>query len=175
MKKIAMILNSDLTHGPYSGGVDPRVFKEAKTLVDNGYEVTVFCSTANAEGKMDDEYHGVFIKRIFNKPIKMPGKGRIGRYIRTLKTVREISKYQPDIIHSHDLDTLHLGVYAKWFTHASLIYDSHEDWPLYVKSELPRFYQGKPHATIKLKWKYAWTVMSSPLTRRYGSCSSFRN
>ena len=126
MKKVAMILSQDLSFF----NEDYRVFREAKTLIKAGYEVTVFCWAKGLdeyETKWEDEKYGVKFIRVFQDVANgLFSKGRsIGKAMQ--KLVTKIEEYKPDIIHAHNLDSLEAGFEASKLNPAKVIFDIHED------------------------------------------------
>lgn len=135
-KNVVMLLAKDFRY-PY---LDPRVYKEAKSLVDIGYNVNVVCfSNRKKEVPLYEEYEGISIFRVFQKfpsPIslflRMPF---YGGYI--LKTIKKSLDLKPDVIHAHDLDTLAAGIGIKLLLNVPLIFDAHEDAPSMWESMYP--------------------------------------
>ena len=99
---------------------DIRIFhKQAKTLVDAGYVVTLIAQHAR-----DEVVDGVKIKAL-PKP-----KNRIGRIFRCTLTAFFYALCQKgDVYHIHDPELLPVGFLLKIFTGAKVIYDVHEDVP----------------------------------------------
>lgn len=138
--KTCMLLFHDLINPR----IDPRVYKEARTLVDLGIDVTVVSWAAefSGEGKSIenlpkyDKFESIRIRRIFQK---------LSNYKRTIfvriyqqlsamfKLANETVLENPNIVHSHDLNTLLSGVIVKRKLKIPLIYDSHEYWPGMVR------------------------------------------
>jgi len=126
--------------------LDPRVYKEAMELLKRDYEITVFCWTKKDSGyPKDEEYHGIRIKRI---PHGIPPSesSRIMKGPPYFKLVRDmalaVKRYRPDIIHSHDTDTLLEGSFAHKSLKVPFIYDSHEDYPGMVVANYPLLARG---------------------------------
>jgi glycosyltransferase involved in cell wall biosynthesis len=115
---------------------DARVEKEAKALVESGFNVTVL-ATADAhlpEIELRDGYaiHRK-IQHQFTKPFGKEYRSFVG------KTVSIICSYDFEILHCHDFYMLDLGVYVKQKkTDIRLIYDAHEfliGWPFYLDNK----------------------------------------
>lgn len=138
--KTCMLLFHDLIYPR----VDPRVYKEAASLLNFNIHVTVISWSVDfsGEGKTidflskHDEFEGIKIRRIFqtlssyNKPIYF----RIYQQLSAmLKMADEATLEKPDLVHSHDLTTLLTGVIVKCKLKIPLIYDSHEYWPGMVR------------------------------------------
>lgn len=110
--KVCMFLNS-----PLAG--DQRVFKEARTLADAGYQVSIICNQEPAE--ISGVWRGIRVVSVPRQPsLFFPGKF-------TWDWIRKAISLRPDIIHAHDLNTLGRGVLVSRLVGARLVYDSH-DW-----------------------------------------------
>jgi len=113
--KVLMLVHSDFIH-------DNRVNREAKALIDAGYEVVCACVGFNLPDYSDGT------KLISFKPTALKGKKKFIDVIRFFGRVIKNEAY--DIIHAHDLDGLTAaGFYAD--NNTPIIYDSHE---LYLDS-----------------------------------------
>lgn len=134
--KIAMVLAHDFLY-PH---IDPRVYKEAKSLVQNGFAVTIICRTSETNRKQFEKFENIEIVRVFcpHPPLET---SRFIRLFHNFKNVLKISRtiigLKPDIIHSHDLNTLLEGVLVKRKLRLPLVYDSHEDWMLVERTNSP--------------------------------------
>jgi glycosyltransferase involved in cell wall biosynthesis len=125
-KKIVMLLGHDLL----LPRVDPRVFKEAKTLLAAGFEVTVI---SLSDIKRGETFQGIKITRLSDRA-KLKNNMKITalpkiifRYLLNVFAFRRaIAAINPDIIHANDVDTLLSGVLGKLKTKSKLVYDSHE-------------------------------------------------
>jgi len=97
---------------------DQRVYKEARTLADAGYEVVVIC---NQEPQVFSEtWRGIRAVSIPRRPsLFFPGRFTFD-WIRTAVSLR------PGVIHAHDLNTLGRAWLVARFTGAKLVYDSHD-------------------------------------------------
>jgi glycosyltransferase involved in cell wall biosynthesis len=139
--RIVMTLRHDLLY-PRDG----RVYKEAKSLVENGYEVTVVCwSKPDDNFPLIEELENIKIVRVKHN-IPPPNASRIRKtpeYIKHIwNMVAKIRELKPDVIHCHDADTLLEGCLAKMSMKAILIYDSHENYPVRFRKTLPFLYIG---------------------------------
>ena len=135
-KKICMILGHDFLHPQ----IDSRPYKEAKSLIKEGYNVFIVCWAVDhtGEGKSlktlspVEDFEGIKIMRIFQN-LSSPKSTVLVRGFQHLRAIKKLGKkvieLKPDAIHCHDLDTLLSGVIAKKKINTPLIYDSHEDWP----------------------------------------------
>lgn len=136
--KILMVLSNPFI-------VDPRVYNEAKALVDNGHEVTVIVWDRHSNYKDRDAFDGINIVRIHNKGLmrilphdlfKNPVWWRQA-YKKALELYN--NGYKFDVVHCHDLDTLKTGVWLKKKLGITLIFDSHEIFGYMIGRTMPKF------------------------------------
>jgi len=109
-------------HPPF----DTRIFhKQAKTLVEAGYDVTLI-----AQHDRDEVVDGV-------KIIALPKpKNRLARILGlTWKAFRLALQQKADVYHFHDPELVPVGVALKVLTQARVIYDVHEDYSLQILSK----------------------------------------
>ncbi len=119
MKKVLMLLSN-----PFNP--DPRVYKEARSLVKAGYEVTILCWDRQLKQKKNENIEGIHIERIRLKAgygfksmiFKLP--------VFWVKIFLKSIKKDFDIIHSHDFDTAIVGYFLKIFKKKKWVYDSHD-------------------------------------------------
>ena len=133
-KKVAMILSVDFLR-PY---VHPRLYKEARSLVNGGYDVSVICwSKWKDDLPESEQYEEVYVLRVFQA---VPHHTvhlvwRLPAYaLFVLKSVKKILKLKPDIIHCNDLDTLAIGVLVRIIARKPLIFDAYEEFPAMYRS-----------------------------------------
>lgn len=116
---------------------DPRVLKEARSLAESGYEVTVIAW--DREGKLPvlEAADGFTVQRVqdvrssygagFRQALRLP------RF--WLHAWRKLNRLRPSIVHCHDFDTLPPGwLWAKLHCRP-VIYDAHE---YYTELQQPR-------------------------------------
>lgn len=99
---------------------DVRIFnKEAKTLINSGYNVTLICQHDKTE--VIDGIKIIGLQRPYN------------RFFRIFRTNRELfhiaKKENADIYHFHDPELIIVAILLKMLNGAKLIYDVHEDVP----------------------------------------------
>jgi glycosyltransferase involved in cell wall biosynthesis len=123
--KILMILSKEFV-------VDPRVYKEAKSLVEAGHQVTVLVWNRKGEYESESTIEGIkvirlrntsFMKFLPNDLIRNPFWWRMA-YKKAVELFKKDFRF--DVVHCHDLDTLKTGVWLKKKLGIKLIYDSHE-------------------------------------------------
>jgi len=128
MKRIAMVLGHDLL----MPNEDTRVYREAISLVNSGFEVTVFCWARRMDKystKWEEERNGIKVVRIFEH-LEGGFFSKLRSFKKAMKQLEtKIEEYKPDIVHAHDLEVLDVALNVKKFTNAKVIFDSHEDWP----------------------------------------------
>lgn len=109
--RICMNLNS-----PLAG--DQRVYKEARTLANAGYEVIIICNQDPED--ISPAWRGIKVISIPRRPsLFFPGRF-------TSDWIRTALALKPDVIHAHDLNTLGRAWLAARLTGARLVYDSHD-------------------------------------------------
>ena len=121
MSKIIMILTN--RYDP-----DVRVYKEAKYLVEKGFEVEILCwdRESHYPDKEVEIEEGILIKRFFPPAKYGSGIKQIPSYIKFLNEVKKYLKnIDFDYIHCHDLDGAIVGNAVKK-DNTKLIFDMHE-------------------------------------------------
>jgi glycosyltransferase involved in cell wall biosynthesis len=117
---------------------DPRVHQEAKSLVENGYSVTILCWDRDCKFPPQEVIDGIRIERIYIRSTHGRGASQVPFLLLFwLKAyTRSISK-DFSILHCHDFDTLPLGYLLAKQKRAKLIYDAHESY-VDMLGNLPR-------------------------------------
>ena len=112
---------------------DPRVEKEASTLSDAGYNVTIHAFDREGDREQESKLEGVQIKRyrVGFTPTGAPSiitglKVLLGLRKFRKKVFQELSKKQPEIVHCHDADTLWVGIRLKSKFGTKLVFDMHD-------------------------------------------------
>ena len=127
--------------------LDPRVYKEAQSLVKNGYDVSVVCwGNREKDVPQHERYEEIDVFRIFQAISRhtTPLILRLPAYAAfALKSIKKSLQLNPDIIHCHDLDTLAIGVALKLLTRKPLVFDAHEDFPATYQSMSGSAWQSK--------------------------------
>ncbi|WP_404987632.1 glycosyltransferase [Clostridium culturomicium] len=106
---------------------DPRVYKEASTLVENGYEVEILCwdRENNYLDKETEILRGIKIKRLYPYAQYSTGLKQIKAYIKFfLQAKKYIKNKSYDVIHTHDFECAIIGALLK--KERKLIWDMHE-------------------------------------------------
>ena len=108
---------------------DPRVHREAVSLVQNGYEVTLLCWDRDCKFPPQEVMDGIRIERIHVRSTH--GRGATQApflFLFWLKAYARASVMDFDIVHCHDFDTLPLGYLLSRRKKAKVIYDAHESY-----------------------------------------------
>jgi glycosyltransferase involved in cell wall biosynthesis len=114
MTRVCMLLFGDFDY-------DNRVYKEARSLVSNGYSVDVI-SCHNTK-KLRKQKDGINIFKVPDRFLPQSLFTKIFNYAYAISQLKKHAKGY-DIYHCHDLNTLPTG--AKAASGKALIYDSHE-------------------------------------------------
>jgi glycosyltransferase involved in cell wall biosynthesis len=136
--KTLMIVTNPFTH-------DPRVYNEAKSLVNNGNKVVVLAWDKKKEFPEQEIIDGIEVYRIYNSTIMYIIPYDLFRMYFWWKTAYKealelYEKSHFDVIHCHDLDTLPIGIRLKKKLGLPLIYDAHEIWGYMLKKDLPKLF-----------------------------------
>jgi len=109
---------------------DPRVHAEARTLIENGYRVTLLGWDRDRKRPSRERIDGIQVERIFLRSRHGRGASQIPFLIGfwLLALARSLSR-RFDLIHCHDLDTLPLGVLLGRLIGARVLFDAHESFP----------------------------------------------
>ena len=141
-----MLLLNPYTH-------DTRVEKEAVSLTDAGYRVTVIAE-AGPNLPVEEIRDGVKIRRV-RRPAGMP----VLRFFRFRGALlRELRRSRPDVIHAHDTETLQLAARAANELRVPFVYDAHDLW-------LGRQRRGRSRFYWALYRLYYWLIERAYLPR----------
>lgn len=116
---------------------DPRVYKEAKSLVNMGHNVEIICW--DREGRyLDKELEsidGIIIRRFFSNATYGSGYKQIFKFKVFIKEViKYLEKNSFDALHCHDFDGLYIGYQVKKRKNIPLTYDEHDLFYMYFKN-----------------------------------------
>jgi glycosyltransferase involved in cell wall biosynthesis len=121
---------------------DPRVLKEACSLADAGYNLTIIAWDRQAEYSSHQSIApNLQVIRIQDVPSSY---GIGARQVRPLvhfwwAALRRLEKLSPDLLHCHDFDTLPAGLWGGKLLHVPVIYDAHEYYADFVQPRLSRY------------------------------------
>ena len=108
---------------------DPRVHQEAKSLVENGYCVTILCWDRDCKFPPQEVIDGITIERIYVRSTHGRGSTQAPFLLLFwLKAYAKASVKDFDIVHCHDFDTLPLGYLLAKRKKTKVIYDAHESY-----------------------------------------------
>ena len=130
-KKVLMLLTN-----PFRP--DPRVYKEAKSLIKGGYEVTIFAWDRDGGFPETEVLDGIKIRR-FGIPSSYGSMSMVKGLRRFWKAaVKEAGKEDFDIVHCHDFDTLPVGLKIARKMKKKVVYDAHENYASMIEFDVPR-------------------------------------
>jgi glycosyltransferase involved in cell wall biosynthesis len=122
---------------------DPRVYREAKSLVTHGFRVVVYAWDRECKYPLNEMVDGILIKRIhlrskyssfFASAITLP----LFWIFASLK----MSSEKFGAIHCHDFDSVPVGLLVKALRRdVNLIYDAHEYYPAMVANQAPHLFR----------------------------------
>jgi glycosyltransferase involved in cell wall biosynthesis len=118
---------------------DIRVRKEAQALASAGHDVLVL-AMKKPEARAEEQIAGFAVRRIAltTRPWPKRVSFQMVKYLEfSARVTRQITMFDPDVVHAHDFTALPVGWIASRLVGARLVYDSHEYWlgrdnPLYT-------------------------------------------
>ncbi len=120
-------------------GIEPRIVKEASTLVRAGYEVHVILWDRTRSFPAEETRDGIQIHRYQH----LAPEGRLGLARRLpgwwLHAARKAAALQPGVIHAIDFDTAWPARVAARLTGAAIVYDIFDFYSEMILLDLPRF------------------------------------
>jgi len=136
---------------------DDRVEKEAISLIDSGFKVSLLCPTFSNQVRREfynniDIYRFAIKKNIFNKLLGLIQLFPFYKILWKRKVTKIINQQNIDIIHIHDLPLCCLIDSLKSYSNLKFIADMHENYPAMVSGQehMKRF-PNKYMISIK-KW-----------------------
>jgi glycosyltransferase involved in cell wall biosynthesis len=126
---------------------DPRVYAEAKSLIQAGHEVTVIAWDREKQNPPRQNWDGIDVVRLrtgllpkrcrFVSPLWV-GLNLILWQRQAYRQALALNKEKPlDVIHCHDFDTLAVGARLKRRLGLPLVYDAHEIYGYMMADTLP--------------------------------------
>lgn len=146
---------------------DTRVLKEAQSLVQAGFDITIICWDRLAElPSVETLPSGVKIIRIINV---RSSYGIGARQILTLHrfwcaSLHILDDLQPNLLHCHDFDTLPCGLFWGKAHHIPIIYDAHEYYADLVRPRLIGLFGKILYLVIREAEKLAAHMASAVVT-----------
>ena len=134
---------------------DPRVHKEARTLIKSGYSVSVLCWDRERNREGTEVLDGVLVRRfrylIPKATVSYAVSGCLFLLTCLLFLVKEGVRQQRVVVHCHDFNTLPVGWLLGTFSRKyKLVYDSHENFPALLQTIAPKFVAAIVRATEQL-------------------------
>jgi glycosyltransferase involved in cell wall biosynthesis len=116
---------------------DPRVLKEARSLAQGGYQVTVIAWDREGRFPAQEETDGFTVQRVQDvRSSYGAGLAQAQRLPRFwLHAWRRLNRLKPAVVHCHDFDTLPPGWLWAKVHRRPVIYDAHE---YYTELQKPR-------------------------------------
>ena len=113
---------------------DPRAPKQAKTLIEAGYDAKIIACRSDGSLPKDGSNLGVPVHRVdmFYTWKKIPFIQYWDFYRKAWKV---IEKERPDIVFCCDLNTLYLGIKAKKLLGSKILYDAREYFPGMIRGD----------------------------------------
>lgn len=121
----------------------PRVFKEAKTLVEGGHDVTVLeWARHRPDEPPQEDLDGVRVARSHNtRFMRLLGTDLLRNPVwwrRAVHHALRLHKKAPfDVVHCHDLDTLRPGVALKKKLGVKVVFDVHDIFSYMIEEDFP--------------------------------------
>ncbi|GIX49586.1 MAG: glycosyl transferase [Candidatus Tectimicrobiota bacterium] len=108
---------------------DPRVHREARSLVEAGYEVTLLAWDRHGRARRVETVDGIRVERLAIASSYGRGTSQLPCLLRFWRQlVRTARQRAWDVVHCHDFDTLPPGwLLAKW-RRKPVIFDAHESY-----------------------------------------------
>jgi glycosyltransferase involved in cell wall biosynthesis len=147
---------------------DPRVSNEALSLSKSGFKVILIAWKREEKYKSFkdnniDIYHiGPSLPSDFiNRPIVAQAAIKLlAMLIFSIHALLLTRKLKPDILHAHDMDTLHIGVLSSKIFKKPLIYDAHEIFGQMMSKSLPGWIIKWIEKIEKILIKYAILIIT---------------
>jgi len=164
---VVMLVRNPYTH-------DSRVEKEVRTLLGDGYRVTVVADAA-PDAAPREQRDGATVIRVPRRASAVPGL----RYlVHELRLVRILCRLRPDSLHAHDSNALVPVALAARRAGVPFIYDAHDLWLGRPRRDRSRLYFALSQLTYRFIERTfvhraaAVITVSRPianhLARRYG-------
>jgi glycosyltransferase involved in cell wall biosynthesis len=118
---------------------NPRVCREAKSLVEHGFNVTVYAWDRECTHPMSELMDGIFVEYI---RVKLRHRS-LFEFLITLPifwlfTSLKILAQGVSVVHCHNFDTVPVGILVKMLRrNVKVVYDAHEIYPEMVVGEVP--------------------------------------
>ena len=118
---------------------DVRVYKEAKSLTKNGFEVKIVAWDRECRFPVRETLDDITIVRIRVLSTYSRGLSQLVKMIIFwIFAVNVLRKLKIDVIHCNDFDTLPIGVFFKSIRKTKLVYDAFENYSTMIRMSTPR-------------------------------------
>lgn len=116
---------------------DPRVHKEALSLRQAGYRISVVAWDRAGQFAPQEEIEGIEIRRIRVRSRYSAGSRQIFYLPQFwLQALKELEQIRPQIVHCHDLDTTPPGSWYAGRKRIPWIFDAHECYPEQIRPQI---------------------------------------
>ncbi|HEX5041182.1 MAG TPA: glycosyltransferase family 4 protein [Candidatus Limnocylindria bacterium] len=166
-RRVTMLVRNAFTN-------DTRVEREAQTLADAGYEVTILADASPGLPPREERPYAL-VRRIERRGPRIPGLRFVAHRWRLQ---RALQRAGGDILHAHDADALQVVGPVAARRRVPFVYDSHELWLGRTARGRSRLYDGLNRLYYHwVEWRYvpraSLVVVAAPglgpeLERRYG-------
>jgi glycosyltransferase involved in cell wall biosynthesis len=117
---------------------DPRVYAEARALVEHGYEVSILAWDRERKRPAKEVMDGIRVERIYLRSTHGRGATQIFFMAAVLLVFAWKGLFHKfDVIHAHDFDTLPAGVLIAILRRKPLVYDAHEEYASMLHGNIP--------------------------------------
>ena len=121
-KKIIMLLANEFNP-------DPRVHQEAKSLVKNGFKVTIIAWDREVKWQKFETIDGIKVERSHIKSFYRRGTSQfLFLFLFWIDTIQRVIRKDFDFIHCHDFNTLPIGFILGKLRRKKIIFDAHESY-----------------------------------------------
>jgi len=172
-KKILMILSKSFI-------TDPRVYREAKSLINAGFEVKVVVWDRKSEHIKNENFEGINLLRVHNSFfMKLLPNDLLRNPLWWWKAYKKgLDAYKDgfefDAVHCHDLDTLAAGILLKRKLGIKLVYDAHEIFGYMIAWDVPKIVMNLVFRLEKFFVKFVDEIITvtEPVKRYFNSVSN---
>ncbi len=117
---------------------DPRVHKEARALLQGGYDMVVAAWDRTWARPLREDMEGVHVHRLRTRKVGGQIALALNYPLFLLRALGEARRSKPDVIHAHDLDTLPIGLLISRLRRVPLVFDAHERYAEMIALDVPR-------------------------------------
>ena len=119
---------------------DPRVYNEARSLVERGYTVRILAWDRDLLRPESESIDGIEIRRIFVRSRHGRGVGQLFVMPAVFLAMLKLGlAFKFDLVHAHDFDTLPVAMMLGRLRSKPVVYDSHEDYAGMLHGSVPQW------------------------------------